>query len=65
VQLDDDCGMPEPMIPCETPGNSTLCVARVQLLPPVIPEAELMPPIPISSNGNSEVSLVFNIELQE
>lgn len=46
--LDDECGMPEPVIPCETPGNSTLCVKRLQLDAPPIPKAELMPPVPPS-----------------
>lgn len=44
--LDDECGMPEPEIPCETAGNSTLCVQRIQLPIPPVPKVELMPAIP-------------------
>eukprot|EP00300_Choanocystis_sp_HF-7_P027179 c32250_g1_i1.p1 GENE.c32250_g1_i1~~c32250_g1_i1.p1 ORF type:complete len:637 (+),score=114.63 c32250_g1_i1:253-1911(+) len=46
--MDDDCGMPEPEIPCETVGNSTECEKpiseKIQLEPPEIPQAERMPP---------------------
>eukprot|EP00300_Choanocystis_sp_HF-7_P027393 c32493_g1_i1.p1 GENE.c32493_g1_i1~~c32493_g1_i1.p1 ORF type:complete len:678 (+),score=112.70 c32493_g1_i1:45-2078(+) len=43
--MDDDCGMPEPEIPCETAGNSTLCPRdKIELRVPEVPEAELMPP---------------------
>jgi hypothetical protein len=38
--------MPEPVIPCETEGNSTLCVERIQIAPPPSPKVELMPPVP-------------------
>jgi len=44
--LGDDCGMPEPEIPCETAGNSTRCEPRLTLRPPSLPPAEKMPPIP-------------------
>eukprot|EP00300_Choanocystis_sp_HF-7_P033802 c46232_g1_i1.p1 GENE.c46232_g1_i1~~c46232_g1_i1.p1 ORF type:complete len:522 (-),score=82.27 c46232_g1_i1:53-1396(-) len=47
TELDDDeCGSPEPVIPCETPGNTTLCEPSIILQPPAPPVAEQMPPIP-------------------
>lgn len=42
--LDDDCGMPEPKIQCETVGNTTLCVDRIQLAVQPPPQPEQMPP---------------------
>jgi len=45
-ELGDDCGMPEPTIPCETPGNSTRCPPKLILEPPRLPVAERMPAIP-------------------
>jgi len=45
--LSDDCGMPEPVIPCETPGNSTKCPPKLVLHAPHLPVAEPMPSIPI------------------
>jgi hypothetical protein len=45
-ELGEDCGMPEPIIPCETPGNSTKCPPQLVLEPPRLPVSEAMPPIP-------------------
>lgn len=44
--MGEDCGMPEPVIPCETAGNSTKCEPNIILVAPVIPPADKMPPIP-------------------
>eukprot|EP00298_Acanthocystis_sp_HF-20_P029544 c8441_g1_i1.p1 GENE.c8441_g1_i1~~c8441_g1_i1.p1 ORF type:complete len:631 (+),score=316.00 c8441_g1_i1:47-1894(+) len=60
-ELDDDCGMPEPEIPCETAGNSTECEPRLVLLPPPLPVAERMPPIPPQKQSERivEISVEF------
>lgn len=58
-QLDDDCGMPEPVIPCETAGNTTMCIRRIELQPQAVPEAELMPQPPPEKKFDVTLSVEF------
>jgi len=52
-EMGEECGMPEPAIPCETAGNSTKCEPNVILKVPVLPPADKMPPIPVDVSHHS------------
>jgi len=64
-ELGEECGMPEPVIPCETRGNSTKCEPSLTLVAPPAPLAERMPPIMPSPQPNESLTSEMSIELPD
>lgn len=61
ADLGEDCGMPEPIIPCETAGNSSRCDPLFVLRVPPLPTAEKMPALPAAElpSGFATMSVEF------